>query len=84
VNENDTDSTAAPTRRDSRERGRAGRRRGSERSERSRREYVKYGGAVVTGGRLAGCVGESDGESVRKTTGTVTSTQPTTEDTGEV
>ncbi|ELY98732.1 iron ABC transporter substrate-binding protein [Natrialba aegyptia DSM 13077] len=67
---NDAKTTGAPTRRDSRERQRAGSRRGSERSERTRREYVKYGGAVVSGGLLAGCTGtgdegerEGDGES---------------------
>ncbi len=46
-----------PTRLDSRERERAGSRRKSERSERTRREYVKYGGALVGGGLLAGCTG---------------------------
>lgn len=52
------DDTAheAPTRRDSRERQRTGSRRESERSERTRREYVKYGGAVVVGGVLSGCI----------------------------
>ncbi|GGN95439.1 ABC transporter substrate-binding protein [Haloarcula pellucida] len=29
----------------------------------TRREYVKYGGAVITGGALAGCTGQSDSRS---------------------
>ncbi|WP_129113780.1 hypothetical protein [Halegenticoccus tardaugens] len=56
---NDTRHEAS-TRWNSRERERAGSRRGSERSERTRREYVKYGGAVAGGGLLAGRTGESD------------------------
>jgi ABC-type Fe3+-hydroxamate transport system substrate-binding protein len=46
----DTDTTTGPTRR----------RRVSERSDRTRREYVKYGGAVVAGGLLAGCAETSE------------------------
>ncbi|WP_121743336.1 ABC transporter substrate-binding protein [Natronorubrum halophilum] len=59
-NTNGTETTETPTRRDSRERQRAGSRRGSERSERTRREYVKYGGVVIGGGLLAGCTGTGD------------------------
>lgn len=40
----------------------------------TRRDYVKYGGAVVGGGLLAGCTGDSDGGS-----GTYSSTETTTE-----
>ncbi|WP_281194486.1 ABC transporter substrate-binding protein [Halorubrum sp. F4] len=60
MSRDDIDETQAPTRRNSRERQRAGGRRGSERSERTRREYVRYGGAVVGGGLLAGCLGDDD------------------------
>jgi iron complex transport system substrate-binding protein len=56
----DTDTTTGSTRRESSERERAGRRRVSERGDRTRREYVKYGGAVVAGGLLAGCAGASE------------------------
>jgi len=34
----------------------------------TRRDYVKYGGAVISGGLLAGCTGDSDGESPPVTT----------------
>lgn len=46
----------------------------------TRRYYVKYGGAVVSGGLLAGCAGDSDRESPSKTTETATETETTTED----
>ncbi|MFC7203304.1 ABC transporter substrate-binding protein [Haloferax namakaokahaiae] len=61
--------------------------------ESTRREYLKYGGAVLTGGLLAGCTGSSDtgtqGETVTETTATPTestatateSEETTTEDT---
>lgn len=60
-----------PTRRDSRECEQAGSRRGSEQSERTRREYVKYGGAVIGGGFLAGCSANTESDS--------TTTEPSTE-----
>jgi len=41
----------------------------------TRRDYMKYGGAVVGGGLLAGCAGQSDGGS----TPTETSTEESTE-----
>ena len=66
-NISDTDTTETPTRRDSREHERAGSRRGSERSERTRRNYLKYGGAVIGGGLLAGCTGDSGGKSTSTT-----------------
>ena len=47
----------------------------------TRREYVKYGGAVLGGGLLAGCVGDSAGES--STTATRTTTADPTTDGGE-
>jgi iron complex transport system substrate-binding protein len=34
----------------------------------TRRDYVKYGGAVVGGGLLAGCAGQSDSGSTPETT----------------
>jgi iron complex transport system substrate-binding protein len=70
----DSNTTKAPTRRDSRERERAGSRRGSERRERTRREYVKYGGAVIGGGLLAGCAGQSGDGDTPEATSTVTAT----------
>jgi iron complex transport system substrate-binding protein len=82
----DTDDTVrheAPTRRDSRERGQAGSRRGSERSERTRREYVKYGGAIIGSGLFAGCVGGGASESSPPTdspTDSTTSDDPTATD----
>jgi iron complex transport system substrate-binding protein len=36
----------------------------------TRRDYIKYGGAVVTGGLLAGCTTESDDERTTDTTAT--------------
>ncbi|MFC6837980.1 ABC transporter substrate-binding protein [Halomarina ordinaria] len=49
----------------------------------TRREYVKYGGAVVGGGLLAGCVGQSDGGDTPEATSNETEaeTETTTEDT---
>lgn len=49
----------------------------------TRRDYMKYGGAVVGGGLLAGCTGDSGSESspTETTTDTPTSTETTTEDT---
>lgn len=49
----------------------------------TRREYVKYGGAVVGGGLLAGCTGDSDGGTtpVSEATETNTDTETTTENT---
>jgi len=48
----------------------------------TRRDYVKYGGAVVGGGLLAGCAGQSDSESTQTSTDstTVTETEPSTDD----
>ena len=66
----------APTRRDSSERQRTGSRRGSERSERTRREYMKYGGAVVGGGLLAGCAGDDGTEETEASGGTEASDEP--------
>ncbi|WP_276299853.1 ABC transporter substrate-binding protein [Halorussus lipolyticus] len=43
----------------------------------TRRDYIKYGGAVVTGGLLAGCTG-GDGADGTSTTATTTDTQTTT------
>jgi len=40
----------------------------------TRRDYMKYGGAVVGGGLLAGCAGQSDSESTPTETGTDEST----------
>jgi len=45
----------------------------------TRREYVKYGGAVTVGGMLAGCTGQSSSES----TPTETSTGDDSDDTSE-
>jgi len=48
----------------------------------TRREYVKYGGAVAVGGMLAGCAGQSGEESTPgDTTETDTSAESTQEDT---
>ncbi|GGN95456.1 ABC transporter substrate-binding protein [Haloarcula pellucida] len=50
----------------------------------TRREYVKYGGAVVGGGLLAGCASDSNSESAPTSsetgTGTATPSQTATED----
>ena len=79
------DAAHEATRRDSSERQRTGSRRGNERSERTRRvptrrDTIKYGGAVVGGGLLAGCIGDSDGSSgAYSSTETITETT-TTED----
>jgi len=45
----------------------------SEHEAPTRRDYIKYGGAVVSGGLLAGCTGDSDGGS-----GTASSTETPT------
>jgi iron complex transport system substrate-binding protein len=51
----------------------------------TRREYVKYGGAVVGGGLLAGCVGESDSPSSTTVTDTTsTDSAPATDGSYEV
>jgi len=50
----------------------------SEREAPTRREYVKYGGAVVGGGLLAGCAGESESGSTSTATETETSTESET------
>jgi len=50
----------------------------------TRRDYVKYGGAVVGGGLLAGCAGDSDSASTPSDTATETAEDtatPTEEDT---
>jgi len=41
----------------------------------TRRDYVKYGGAVVGGGLLAGCAGESESGSTPTETSTATATE---------
>jgi iron complex transport system substrate-binding protein len=46
----------------------------------TRREYIKYGGAVVGGGLLAGCGGDSGSESSPTGTATPTDTATTTGD----
>jgi len=48
----------------------------------TRRDYVKYGGAVVGGGLLAGCAGQSDSGSTPESTSTETETETTTTDDG--
>lgn len=53
----------------------------------TRRDYVKYGGAVVGGGLLAGCTGDSDSgatptETQTNTSADETETETETEDTG--
>ncbi|MEZ3117659.1 ABC transporter substrate-binding protein [Halobaculum sp. MBLA0147] len=45
---------------------------------RTRREYVKYGGAVVGGGLLAGCAGQSESGAGETTTETATATETPT------
>jgi iron complex transport system substrate-binding protein len=45
----------------------------------TRREYVKYGGAVVGGGLLAGCTGEADSGATSESTSTETTTETATE-----
>ena len=45
----------------------------------TRRDYVKYSGAVVGGGLLAGCVGESESGSTPESTETETATATDTE-----
>ena len=45
----------------------------------TRREYVKYGGAIVGGGLLAGCTGQSESESTPESTGTETATSAATD-----
>jgi ABC-type Fe3+-hydroxamate transport system substrate-binding protein len=47
----------------------------------TRRDYMKYGGAVVTGGLLAGCAGGSDDGSTPENTATETATE-TEQDSG--
>jgi ABC-type Fe3+-hydroxamate transport system substrate-binding protein len=48
----------------------------------TRRDYVKYGGAVVVGGLLAGCTGQSDSGSTPESTPTDTETdEPTATET---
>jgi iron complex transport system substrate-binding protein len=60
ISEDDTDTTEAPTRRDT----------------------IKYGGAIVGGGLLAGCSSQSDGGSTStETSAEETSTPTETEDT---
>ena len=49
----------------------------------TRREYVKYGGAVVGGGLLAGCAGQSDSESTPTETNTDKNSTPTDTETPE-
>jgi iron complex transport system substrate-binding protein len=79
MSNDDIDTTGAPTRRDSREHERAGSHQGSERRERTRREYVKYGGAVLGGGLLAGCTGGGGSESGSTTDSTSTDSATSTE-----
>jgi iron complex transport system substrate-binding protein len=47
----------------------------------TRRDYVKYGGAVVGGGLLAGCTGEADAGATPESTSTETTTEAATETT---
>jgi iron complex transport system substrate-binding protein len=61
MNDDTTDTTEAPTRRD----------------------YMKYGGAVIGGGLLAGCAGQSDSGSAPDSTSTETATTSETETTTE-
>ena len=49
----------------------------------TRRDYMKYGGAVIGGGLLAGCTGDSGGESGSGTTETTTGTETAPETEGE-
>jgi iron complex transport system substrate-binding protein len=46
----------------------------------TRRDYMKYGGAVVGGGLLAGCAGQSDSGSTPESTSTETATSTTSEE----
>jgi iron complex transport system substrate-binding protein len=55
----------------------------SDHEEPTRREYVKYGGAVVSGGLLAGCAGQSGSEPATTETGTRTESTATATDTPE-
>ena len=45
----------------------------------TRRDYLKYGGAVAAGGLFAGCAGDTETESSTTTTGTRTTDSPTDE-----
>jgi len=47
--------------------------------ESTRRDYLKYGGAVVGGGLLAGCAGQSDSGSTSTSTETATNSTASTE-----
>ena len=78
MSDDDIDTTT-PTRRESREQDRAGGRRGSEGTDPTRREYVKFGGAVVGGTLLAGCSGGADDTSTDTATPTDTDTATATE-----
>lgn len=48
----------------------------------TRRDTIKYGGAVVGGGLLAGCAGQSDTGSTPESTGTATGTAESTQTEG--
>lgn len=74
----DEDSGTGPTRRDSLEDERAGSRRGGERTDPTRRDYVKYGGAVVGGGLLVGCASDGPSTATGTPTDTVTATESAT------
>lgn len=52
-----------------------------EHEEPTRRDYLKYGGAVVGGGLLAGCAGQSESGSTTESTNTETETVTETETT---
>jgi iron complex transport system substrate-binding protein len=67
----------APTRGESRAPERAGSRPKSAGSERTRREYVKYGGAVLGAGLLAGCTGDTESGSDSTPTGGTDTASPT-------
>jgi iron complex transport system substrate-binding protein len=47
----------------------------------TRRDYVKYGGAVIGGGLLAGCTGEAESGATSESTSTDTTTETATETT---
>ncbi|KOX92555.1 ferrichrome-binding protein [Haloarcula rubripromontorii] len=47
---------------------------------RTRRSYLKYGGAVISGGLLAGCTGDADSQSTPESTGSDASTVTATPD----
>lgn len=47
----------------------------------TRRDYLKYGGAVVSTGLLAGCAGETDEDTTPTETPTATETETTTQET---